>query len=157
VPVLRSAKDDSFWMTSLKASRSWLETDAYALNPDKADIRKRRTTHRRIVLRVAGCGLRVIGYSMLDSWYRMQASGGWILDVRYRLFDTGHLLSAWDWLNRLRVDRLLFIGSLVWNFIHLDRIYRIIRIILFSYSYILSVLLILSENRKFMLLSFLLD
>jgi len=39
-----------------------------------------------------------------------------------------------------------FTGGARVNFINLDRIYRIIRIILFWYRYVLSILLILSEK-----------
>ena len=54
-------------------------------------------------------------------------------------------------------ERLRPAAALVCNCTQLDRIYRIIRIILFYYCYILSILLILSENETLMLLSFLFD
>ena len=69
---------------------------------------------------VARCGLRGIGYSLLAARCSVLDARCWMLDTGCSMLDTRQLLSAalifkalpaWDCLNRLGVDRLLFIGS----------------------------------------------
>ena len=92
--MLRSANDDNFWMTALKASCSGSDTDAKALIPDKADSRKIKTMHKSCGVGVTGCGGRVARCALRVSGYAMLDVGCWILDAGYTILDTGHLLSV---------------------------------------------------------------
>ena len=85
--------------------------------------------HRRIVLRDAGCALRVsrcsmldAGCSILDVRYSILDSVGWLLDIGY-LFKAALFLKAVsnrESSNRLSVSRLFFIGSqiFIWELIN---------------------------------------